>query len=92
MAPRCPPSHGGELYDASEADDSNMGGGEKALAGGAFALKSGIHHIDTAQIYGTEKEAGEAIKKAGLEREDVYITTKREHSVMIYADVSFQHA
>jgi diketogulonate reductase-like aldo/keto reductase len=55
-----------------------MGGSEKALAGGAFALQSGIHHIDTAQIYGTEKEAGEAIGKAGLKREDVYITTKRK--------------
>lgn len=54
-----------------------MGGSEKALAGGAFALKSGIYHIDTAQIYGTEKEAGEAIQKADLKREDVYITTKR---------------
>ena len=55
-----------------------MGGSEKALAGGAYALKAGIHHIDTAQIYSTEKEAGEAIKKAGLKREDVYVTTKRE--------------
>lgn len=54
-----------------------MGGSEKALSGGAYALKSGIHHIDTAQIYGTEKEAGEAIKKAGLQRNEVYITTKR---------------
>jgi diketogulonate reductase-like aldo/keto reductase len=54
----------------------NMGGSEKALSGGAYALKSGIHHIDSAQIYGTEKEAGEAIKKAGLKRDDVYITTK----------------
>jgi diketogulonate reductase-like aldo/keto reductase len=53
-----------------------MGGSEKALSGGAYALKSGIHHIDSAQIYGTEKEAGEAIKKAGLKRDDVYITTK----------------
>jgi diketogulonate reductase-like aldo/keto reductase len=55
-----------------------MGGSEKALSGGAYALKSGIHHIDSAQIYGTEKEAGEAIKKAGLNRNEVYITTKRE--------------
>jgi diketogulonate reductase-like aldo/keto reductase len=54
----------------------NMGGSEKALSGGAYALKSGIHHIDSAQIYGTEKEAGEAIKKAGLKRDEVYITTK----------------
>lgn len=57
---------------------SNMGGSEKALSGGTYALKSGIHHIDSAQIYGTEKEAGEAIKKAGLKRDEVYITTKRE--------------
>jgi diketogulonate reductase-like aldo/keto reductase len=55
----------------------NMGGSGKALAGGAYALKSGIHHIDSAQIYGTEKEAGEAITKAGLKRDEVYITTKR---------------
>jgi len=60
------------------ADDCrNMGGSEKALSGGAYALKSGIHYIDSAQIYGTEKEAGEAIKRAGLKRDEVYITTKR---------------
>jgi len=53
-----------------------MGGSEKALSGGTYALKSGIHHIDSAQIYGTEKEAGEAIKKAGLKRDEIYITTK----------------
>jgi diketogulonate reductase-like aldo/keto reductase len=53
-----------------------MGGSEKALLGGAYALQCGIHHIDSAQIYGTEKEAGEAIKKAGLHRDEVYVTTK----------------
>lgn len=53
-----------------------MGGSEKALSGGAYALQSGIHHIDSAQIYGTEKEAGQAIKKAGLQRYEVYVTTK----------------
>lgn len=63
-----------------------MGGSEKALAGGAFALKSGILHIDTAQIYSTEKEAGEAIKKAGLKREDVYVTTKREYPAWLRFD------
>jgi diketogulonate reductase-like aldo/keto reductase len=60
-----------------------MGGSEKALAGGSYALKSGIHHIDTAQIYGTEKEAGQAIQKAGLNREEVYITTKRESTYLV---------
>lgn len=59
-----------------------MGGSAKALAGGTYALKAGILHIDTAQIYSTEKEAGEAIKQAGLKREDVYVTTKRESALM----------
>jgi diketogulonate reductase-like aldo/keto reductase len=56
----------------------NMGGKEKALSAGAAALKAGILHIDSAQIYGTEAEVPGAIKAAGLKREDVYVTTKRE--------------
>ena len=43
---------------------------------GAVALKAGILHIDTAQIYGTEAETWGAIEKAGLKREDVWVTTK----------------
>ncbi|RSH88698.1 hypothetical protein EHS25_002925 [Saitozyma podzolica] len=54
----------------------NMGGKEKALSAGAAALKAGILHIDSAQIYGTEAEVPGAIKAAGLKREDVYVTTK----------------
>jgi diketogulonate reductase-like aldo/keto reductase len=56
----------------------NMGGKEKARQAGAMALKAGIHHIDTAQIYYTEAQVIEAIKDAGMKREDVYVTTKRE--------------
>jgi diketogulonate reductase-like aldo/keto reductase len=55
-----------------------MGGKEKALSAGAAALKAGILQIDSAQIYGTEAEVPGAIKAAGLKREDVYVTTKRE--------------
>lgn len=55
-----------------------MGGKEKALDSGAVALRLGIHHIDSAQIYRTEAEAAGAIKKAGMKREDVYVTTKCE--------------
>ncbi|OCF38520.1 hypothetical protein I317_07701 [Kwoniella heveanensis CBS 569] len=54
----------------------NMGGKEKAHSAGAIALREGIHHIDSAQIYGTEEEVGSAIKDTGLDRKDVYVTTK----------------
>jgi 2,5-diketo-D-gluconate reductase A len=40
------------------------------------ALQAGYRHIDTAQGYGNEKETGEAVSKSGLDRTDVFITTK----------------
>jgi len=40
------------------------------------ALAAGYRHIDTAQMYGNEKEVGEAIARSGLDRSDVYVTTK----------------
>lgn len=43
------------------------------------ALQSGYRLIDTAWIYGTEEAVAEAIKKAGVPREEVWITTKLHH-------------
>ena len=40
------------------------------------ALLAGYRHIDTAAAYGNEAEVGQAIHAAGLERDDVFITTK----------------
>jgi 2,5-diketo-D-gluconate reductase A len=40
------------------------------------ALEIGYRHIDTAQMYGNEKEVGEGIRAAGLDRADVFITSK----------------
>ena len=40
------------------------------------ALKAGYRHIDTAQMYGNEREVGEAIRKSELDRADVYVTSK----------------
>ena len=54
----------------------NMGGNEKAFQAGTVALKNGIHHIDTAQIYYTEAQVVKAIEAAGLKRDEVYVTTK----------------
>ena len=40
------------------------------------ALKTGYRLIDTAQSYGNEKEIGHAIKKSGVPREEIFLTTK----------------
>lgn len=40
------------------------------------ALEIGYRHIDTAQMYGNEKEVGEAIRVSGLDRGDVFVTSK----------------
>src|SRR3954462_1712225 len=40
------------------------------------ALEIGYRHIDTAEMYGNEREVGEAIRASGLERGDVFITSK----------------
>ena len=40
------------------------------------ALDMGYRHIDTAEMYGNEREVGKAIKDSGLNRDDIFITTK----------------
>lgn len=40
------------------------------------ALKVGYRHIDTAFIYGNEKAVGEGIKESGINRDEVFVTTK----------------
>jgi 2,5-diketo-D-gluconate reductase A len=40
------------------------------------ALQTGYRHIDTAEMYGNEKQVGEAIAKSGLDRADVFVTSK----------------
>lgn len=40
------------------------------------ALEVGYRHIDTAAVYGNEADVGEAVRRSGLSREDVFVTTK----------------
>ncbi|EPQ50985.1 Aldo/keto reductase [Gloeophyllum trabeum ATCC 11539] len=40
------------------------------------AVETGFSHIDTAAIYKTESNVGQAIRETGLSRSDLYITTK----------------
>ena len=40
------------------------------------ALNSGYRHIDTAAAYGNEESVGAAIKKSGINRHELFVTTK----------------
>jgi 2,5-diketo-D-gluconate reductase A len=40
------------------------------------ALEIGYRHIDTAEMYGNEQGVGQGIRDAGLDRADVFITSK----------------
>ena len=40
------------------------------------ALEAGYRSIDTAYVYFNEKEVGNAIRKSGVPREDIFLTTK----------------
>ena len=40
------------------------------------AIKMGYRHIDTAQAYGNERGVGEGIRKSGIAREEIFVTSK----------------
>lgn len=40
------------------------------------AIQAGYRHIDTASAYGNEKAVGKAIKRCGIPREELFVTTK----------------
>ncbi|MED5241960.1 MAG: aldo/keto reductase [SAR324 cluster bacterium] len=40
------------------------------------ALKTGYRHIDTAEMYGNEKDVGKAVVDSGINRAEVFVTTK----------------
>jgi len=42
----------------------------------SLALRTGYRHIDTAEMYGNEKEVGEAVRASGLERAEIFVTSK----------------
>lgn len=44
------------------------------------ALRVGYRHVDTAQMYGNEREVGEAIRDSGLDRGDIFVTSKLNNS------------
>ncbi len=49
---------------------------EDAVAAVSRALETGYRHIDTAQMYGNEREVGEAVRASGLDRHEIFVTSK----------------
>ena len=50
--------------------------GERCVSAVVEALKQGYRVIDTALLYGNQLEVGEGVRKSGLDRKDVWITSK----------------
>jgi 2,5-diketo-D-gluconate reductase B len=53
--------------------------GPDATEAVADALDTGYRHVDTARMYGNEREVGEGLAASGVPREDVWLTTKVWH-------------
>lgn len=49
---------------------------DETIAAVETALQTGYRHIDTAAAYGNEREVGEAIRRSGLDRDELFIETK----------------
>ncbi len=41
-----------------------------------WALEAGYRHVDTAALYKNEHSVGVAIKRSGLPRDEIFVTTK----------------
>ncbi len=49
---------------------------EDAKAATLLALETGYRHIDTAEMYRNEAGVGQAVRESGLDRSDVFVTSK----------------
>jgi diketogulonate reductase-like aldo/keto reductase len=50
--------------------------GKEAVDSVKYAIETGYRHIDTAAIYGNEKSVGQAILESGIDRKELFVTTK----------------
>ena len=54
------------------------------------AVALGYTHIDTAWMYQNQREIGKALRDTGMDREEIFLTTKIWHPHLRYADVFTQ--
>ena len=60
--------------------------GDSAYQSTLFALNAGYRHIDTAFAYGNEESIGEAIKDSGIDRKEIFITSKVPADIKTYQE------
>ena len=53
-----------------------MAAGHETEQAVEWALEAGYRHIDTASMYRNEQSVGAALRRSGLPRDDVFVTTK----------------
>lgn len=54
--------------------------GDVAVSSVLSALEAGYRHIDTAQGYGNEESVGAAVKQSGIDRKEIFVTSKLTNS------------
>ena len=54
----------------------NTKNGEEVVIAVDTAIKAGYRLIDTAAVYGNEEGVGEGIRRSGIKREELFVTTK----------------
>lgn len=59
---------------------------QEAVDGVVSAVKAGYRHIDTAQMYGNEEYVGQGIKKCGVPREELFVTSKLNNNFHGYEE------
>jgi len=75
----------GPVFEVAGVSIPRLGFGTWPLTGEACArsveaaLTAGYRHVDTAEMYGNEREVGAALKASGVPREEVFLTSKVWH-------------
>jgi diketogulonate reductase-like aldo/keto reductase len=60
--------------------------GDVGVSSVLSALEAGYRHIDTAQSYGNEESVGIAVKKSGIDRGEIFLTSKLSNKVRGYQE------
>jgi len=72
----------GDGVEAAGARIPKLGMGTWQLTGRACAdrvadaLQRGVRHVDTARMYGNEEDVGHGLARSGVDRDEVFVTTK----------------
>jgi len=76
MAPATVPLRGGAAIPAIGLGVWQIDDGQPTIDAVHWALEAGYRHIDTAKLYGNERGVGEGIRRSGVPREEIWVTTK----------------